>query len=84
MKTCDVPHCKGVGKPVYIYYGEKPVAHYCDKHAQQRGFCISCGVHEFPEGEGVDQSGLCLACEMALYSESESLPVFDSFDYAEY
>jgi len=76
---CDVHRCNRPGKSVYGRRGGKPVAHLCDKHAQQRGFCIGCGVHEFIDGEGLNDMGLCLSCEMVL--EGLTMPVVEDEIY---
>lgn len=81
---CDAPKCKRPGKPVYAQSGEKPVAYYCDHHAQRRGFCVGCGVHEFPEGEGVNESGYCLSCEMALEGLVENGTYIQEDEYIQF
>jgi len=77
---CDMPLCKRPGKAIYHRRGERACGHLCDYHAQKFGYCIGCGCREFPPGEGVNEAGYCLACEMGLdvKNDYEQLEMFDN------
>ncbi len=83
MPRCEVDGCNGMASEFVITWAaDDPSAHfmYCDKHAADAGFCISCG--DFYGGtEEFFRSGMHgLCCECLRNDDWSSDDDFDEED----
>lgn len=64
---CEYPGCDNV-EAMACYDEAEELLHYCEKHAGEQGFCLSCGRHS-PHGVGLD--GTCVDCQEAAQADPE-------------
>jgi hypothetical protein len=65
--SCQYPGCDNV-EAMDCYDEAEKLLYYCEKHAGEQGFCLSCGRHS---PHGVGPIGTCVRCQEAADAESE-------------